>query len=104
MLKHKCPKCGNELGYKWNTSLYTRGYQCSKCKTKLQTTYYLQLAMFLTFLTGLTITDYVAPKVSYYATHPQLTKSIFTFIFIIAVWMVVSLIMPRMIKIKDQKK
>jgi DNA-directed RNA polymerase subunit RPC12/RpoP len=96
MLKHKCPKCGNDLGYKWNTKLYSRGYQCPKCKSKLETTLYLTLAMFLTFLIGLSLTDYIAPMLSFYAKHPQITRTIVTLLLIGSVWMIVTSLMPRM--------
>jgi hypothetical protein len=104
VLKHKCPKCGSELGYKWNTKLYSRGSQCPKCKTKLETTLYLTLAMFLTFLISLSLTDYIAPMIGLYQKHPQITKSVVTFIMVVVVWMIVSTLMPRVLKIKNMNK
>jgi len=104
MLKHKCPKCGCEMGYKWNTSLYAKGYQCPKCKTKLETTFYVTIALFFTFLIGLTLTDNIVTHISFYNKYPQVTKVAVTFIAIMAVWMIVSSIMPRMLKIKVNKK
>lgn len=104
MLKHKCPKCGNEIGYKWNFSIYSKGYQCPKCKTKLETTIILTLTMFLSFLTGLVLTDYITPMVSYYNNYPQVTKGVVTFISIIVVWFVLSTLLPIKLKIKKNKK
>lgn len=104
MLKHQCPKCGHALGYKWNTSLYSKGYQCPKCKSKLETTGYLTLAMFLSFLLGLILTDFIAPLIGLYQSHPQITKSIVTFVCIVTVWMVISALMPNLLKKKDKKK
>ena len=59
--------------------------------------------MFLTFLTGLTLTDYIAPKLSFYDKYPEITKSIMNLLLVAAVWFIVSLVMPRMIKIKEKK-
>jgi predicted nucleic-acid-binding Zn-ribbon protein len=104
MLKHKCPKCGTEIGYKWNFSIYSKGYQCPKCKTKLETSIILTATMFLSFFIGLTITDYISPLVSYYKTYPQVTKGVITFISIMLVWLVLSTILPIKLKIRKNKK
>lgn len=104
MLKHKCPKCGNEIGYKWNFSLYSKGYQCPKCKTKLETTIILTLTLFLSFLTGLILSDNLSPIMVNYIGYPQVTKGVITVICIISVWMVLSNILPIKLKVKRNKK
>lgn len=104
MLKHKCPKCGTVIGYKWNFSIYSKGYECPNCKVKLETTMILTLTMFLSFLIGLALTDYISPLVSYYKSNPQVTKGVITFISIITIWFVLSTLMPIKLRVKRYKK
>lgn len=104
MLKHKCPKCGNELGYKWKSSLYNKDYSCPKCRAKLEVTNYVTLAMLVSFLLGLLLTDYITPLVGTFYKYPQVTKGVVTFFSIILIWLVVSAIMPRQLRIKAKKK
>ena len=104
MLKHKCPKCGVELGYKWNFSIYSKGYQCPKCKTQLEVSMILTLTMFLSFFIGLAITDYISPLVSFYKNYPQVTKGVITFFSIMTVWLILSTLLPIRLKIRRKKK
>jgi predicted nucleic-acid-binding Zn-ribbon protein len=103
MLKHQCPKCGSDIGYKWNYSIYSKGYQCPKCKTQFETTIVLTLTMFLSFLIGLTLTDYISPFVFSYNNYPQVTKGVITFISIISVWLVLSTLLPIKLRIRKKK-
>jgi predicted nucleic-acid-binding Zn-ribbon protein len=104
MLKHKCPKCDNELGYKWNTRLHDKDNKCPKCKAKLEVTGYVTLGMFLSLAIGIIITNYIAPMMGVFNKYPQVTKGVVTFLSIILIWLVVSTIMPRQLRIKVKKK
>lgn len=104
MLKHKCPKCGNDVGYKWNYSIYSKGYQCPSCKTKLETSFVLTLTVFLSLFIGLSITDYISPLVGFYNNYPQATKGVITFLSILVVWFVLSTLLPIKLRIRKKKK
>jgi hypothetical protein len=99
MLKYKCPKCGQELGYKFNLKLYRRGYHCTKCRVGLQTTFNLSITLFLTFFIGLTISDYILKNISVNESFLQFTDAIVSLAAMVIVWIIVSTIMPRTIKI-----
>lgn len=104
MLKHKCPKCGNDVGYKWNYSIYSKGYQCPKCKTKLETSFVLTLTVFLSLFIGLTLTDYITPLVTFGTINPQLIKGLITFLSIILVWFVLSTLLPIKLRVRKKAK
>lgn len=103
MLKHKCPKCENDVGYKWNYSIYSKGYQCPKCKTKLEVSFVLTLTVFLSLFIGLTLTDYVSPLVSLGNISPQVIKGVITFLSIVLVWFVLSTLLPIKLRIRKKK-
>lgn len=103
MLRHKCPKCGNELGYKWNTKLYDKDNTCPNCKANLEVTGYVALSMSLSLLLGITLADYFAPLIGAFNKYPQITKGVVTFLLIILFWFAISAVMPRQLRIKGKK-
>lgn len=102
MLKHKCPNCGNDLGYKWRISLYNRGYHCSKCKVALRTPMLFNLTLFLTFYIGILLANNVSPMLSFYKRNPQMTIIFMTFICIMVSWFVFSTIIPIRLKVDEK--